>query len=1017
MTISSTTNRVSYSGNGATTAFAFSYPFQAQSDLKVLLVLLSTGVETLQTITTHYTISGTTTNGVYASGGTVNMLTAPSSLYKVVIYREPALTQTIDLVENGSLPAETLEQGLDKAILIAQRIDERVERSITLPEGFTATFDMNLPSDINTANALLVVNATGDGWDVGPTTTDLENAEDNAAEAEASALAAAASAASAATSASNAATYAAASAWNDVAYKTSADSPINISDSDAGTLFAIDCTSGNVVVNLPSIAVLSLTGPWTIGFKKTDSSSNTITINRDGTDTIDGASSKVLSRQYSGTNLIPDLDGSPDNWTAMTFGEFPISGAMVGDTDTQTLTNKTFGDALTFAEIATPSTPASGFGKTYFKSDGKLYVLDDTGAETQVGSGAGGINYLSTNPDAESAVTGHSAYADAAATSPVDMIGGSPNVTITRTTSSPRRGNASFLITKDAVNRQGEGVSVDFTIAGADTYQMLEIFCEYLASASYVDDDVRLYIYDVTNATIIEPIGRDLKANTLGGKHYAYFQATNSTSYRFGFHISSTNAAAYTIQYDTISIGPNQLAKGAIVTDWVSSTPTVGFTGGTLSTSSMYSRRVGDTGEIKVALKWSSIFTGGSATINLPSGWVLNSSKFPGTIASPDYILGRATLYDISATNPYFASVVYNSTTSVILRPEITVGGNTFGAVGTSAISTTYPFTWANNDEVFVEFTVPVVGWSSSINIASEASNKVIAFKASLTGNASIGSASLTLVPFNTVSSAVNNGYDTAGAFDTTNSRFVAPESGNYYFAAHLLANSNVTASAYYTVSFRKNGTSRRAFRWYFNDTVGQWYGSATFSLIKGDYIDIATIGDAAYDILGSDGSSAAIFEGFKIQGNQTIGYDEVVGARYSTDAGLAVANGAQVTVVFEDKIFDTHNAYNTSTGEYTIPVAGMYGYNYLTTWGGTTGWAIGEASQTSLQKNAVDYHVNDVFPPTASSTTRVINAGSDLINCAKGDVIRLQITQNSGSSQNLVSTSTKNYFSIVRVK
>ena len=1015
MTISSTTNRVSYSGNGATTAFAFSYPFQAQSDLKVLLVLLSTGVETLQTITTHYTISGTTTNGVYASGGTVNMLTAPSSLYKVVIYREPALTQTIDLVENGSLPAETLEQGLDKAILIAQRIDERVERSITLPEGFTATFDMNLPSDINTANALLVVNATGDGWDVGPTTTDLENAEDNAAEAEASALAAAASAASAATSASNAATYAAASAWNDVAYKTSADSPITISDSDAGTLFAIDCTSGNVVVNLPSIAVLSLTGPWTIGFKKTDSSSNTITINRDGTDTIDGASSKILSRQYSGTNLIPDLDGSPDNWTAMTFGEFPITGAMVGDTDTQTLTNKTFGDALTFAEIATPSTPASGFGKTYFKSDGKLYVLDDTGAETQVGSGAGGINYLSTNPDAESAVTGHSAYADAAATSPVDMIGGSPNVTITRTTSSPRRGNASFLITKDAVNRQGEGVSVDFTIASADTYQMLEIFCEYLASASYVDDDVRLYIYDVTNATIIEPIGRDLKANTLGGKHYAYFQATNSTSYRFGFHISSTNAAAYTIQYDTISIGPNQLAKGAIVTDWVSRTPTVGFTGGTLSTSSMYSRRVGDTGEIKVALKWSSIFTGGAATINLPSGWVLDSSKFPGTIASPDYILGRATLYDISATNPYFASVVYNSTTSVILRPEITIGGNTFGAIGTGAISTTYPFTWANNDEVFVEFTVPVVGWSSSINVASEASNSVIAFKARLSANQSLGG-SLAKVTFDSVTGSTLGCYNRGGGFNTSTTRFEAPMSGTYVFNFVIISNTDLGSGSAYTSQIRKNSTSVKNFRMWADEATAQYNGTATIDLLKGDYVEVYAAGDASWTAIGGDTADSAVFEGWIVQGNQTIGYDEVVSANYTgaPPTGTLAGDNVDRLVTFGTKVVDTHNAY--ASGIYTIPVSGNYNIAASLNMGTSTSSTVNQFTEISIFKNGAQTYANfSRFAVGIASATPAVSVNS--IPYVKGDQVAVYFRTNMSGTLSYGSTAGNNYFSISRVK
>lgn len=36
---------------------------------------------------------------------------------------------------------------------------------------------------------------------------------------------------------------------------------------------------------------------------------------------------------------------------------------------------------LTLPEIVTPSTPASGKGKVYFKSDGRLYSLDDSGLE------------------------------------------------------------------------------------------------------------------------------------------------------------------------------------------------------------------------------------------------------------------------------------------------------------------------------------------------------------------------------------------------------------------------------------------------------------------------------------------------------------------------------------------------------------------------------------------------------------------------------------------------------------
>lgn len=50
-------------------------------------------------------------------------------------------------------------------------------------------------------------------------------------------------------------------------------------------------------------------------------------------------------------------------------------------TGTETLSNKTFSDAITMAEVAAPATPASGFASVYIKSDGLLYVKDDTGVE------------------------------------------------------------------------------------------------------------------------------------------------------------------------------------------------------------------------------------------------------------------------------------------------------------------------------------------------------------------------------------------------------------------------------------------------------------------------------------------------------------------------------------------------------------------------------------------------------------------------------------------------------------
>lgn len=50
-------------------------------------------------------------------------------------------------------------------------------------------------------------------------------------------------------------------------------------------------------------------------------------------------------------------------------------------------------DALTMSQISTPSNPASGKNKLYFKSDGNLYELNSSGVENIVGPGMSGSDW------------------------------------------------------------------------------------------------------------------------------------------------------------------------------------------------------------------------------------------------------------------------------------------------------------------------------------------------------------------------------------------------------------------------------------------------------------------------------------------------------------------------------------------------------------------------------------------------------------------------------------------------
>jgi hypothetical protein len=167
-------------------------------------------------------------------------------------------------------------------------------------------------------DSLVSTAAGGDGVDDYSALHHATKASSSAAAASASEVAAAASETAAAASAATATAAADSVIWNDVQFKTFSDTPITISQSDDGALISVDTSGGNVVINLPSIAALTL--PFTIGIKKSTGDANTITINRNGTDTIEAATSYVLSAQDDGITLIPDIDPTPDKWSLAAFG-------------------------------------------------------------------------------------------------------------------------------------------------------------------------------------------------------------------------------------------------------------------------------------------------------------------------------------------------------------------------------------------------------------------------------------------------------------------------------------------------------------------------------------------------------------------------------------------------------------------------------------------------------------------------------------------------------------------------
>lgn len=155
MTVSSQTSRIEQLGDGTTTAFAVSFYFLADADLKVFV----DGVQ--QTIVTNYTVTGASN----PAGGSVTFVSAPANGVEVVIFRDPAITQGLDYIDNDPFPAESHERGLDKLTMIAQRVKDLVSRALRLGDSVVGV-STELPA--LSGGQLLGTNPGGTGFQLYP---------------------------------------------------------------------------------------------------------------------------------------------------------------------------------------------------------------------------------------------------------------------------------------------------------------------------------------------------------------------------------------------------------------------------------------------------------------------------------------------------------------------------------------------------------------------------------------------------------------------------------------------------------------------------------------------------------------------------------------------------------------------------------------------------------------------------------------------------------------------------------
>ena len=165
MTISSTTRIAGpYIGNGTASFFSFTFKVFNASDLQVVRVDTTTGVETTLVLNTDYAVSLNADQDSNPGGSIV--LTSGSLVlavgFNMIITSDIANLQPTDLTNQGGFYPEVITDALDRATIQIQQMADELTRSIKIPVTDGLSLDMELPTAAARANSFLAFDATGE---------------------------------------------------------------------------------------------------------------------------------------------------------------------------------------------------------------------------------------------------------------------------------------------------------------------------------------------------------------------------------------------------------------------------------------------------------------------------------------------------------------------------------------------------------------------------------------------------------------------------------------------------------------------------------------------------------------------------------------------------------------------------------------------------------------------------------------------------------------------------------------
>lgn len=725
-----------------------------------------------------------------------------------------------------------------------------------------------------------------------------------------------------------------------------------------------------------------------------------------------GAEGLYLLALTSLSNTTPEMDGvggaGDSNVPARANHQHP------SDTAKANLESPTF--------TGNPTAPNPAIGDETQRLATAKFVKDSISYYAPAYAADGNVGYNFTNRQFEVSLDGWSAYKDTPGTpaeDPIDGTGGTPvAISLTRIVNDDALvGNGSARITKSAVNGQGEGISYDFTIDTGCLAATAQVFLLYRASQNYVGGDVGIYVYDITNARLIPCSVVEMPAtDTLTGSVFwtQFIPSNNSNAYRLIFNIRSQSTAGWTFDIDNIQVGQKQFMTAPAVTPWVDYTTasyvfgsqspksfeagkcpigavTTNPTKGTIVEDHAQWMREGEDMLVKFDYKQSSAGSAGSGVylFPLPVGHTIDLTKNP-----VNSIVGFGIQSGVTdeLSSPSISNLVFVYSSTCLALKYLQTGSSEQYVVSSSYGPLTVAAT-------AMRFSARFSCAQFSVNSTFIGMNEPFYLSNSETVANTNGAASKTKIGID--GSLIPPAMTVATYFDMKLARpMLSNETPQIQVRSKIDGNwipieiSAIPSLRVKTLSYREGYS-------FTGSSLTRVNGGISISKVVTGQIRVSFEG-ATVTNTGDYASWASIiaaadgYDAWRVRIGQAAMGAEVAPTVYMSAVNNASAL-ANVAVIFSTKEDDTHGGYNTATGQYTVPMNGVYAVDAMSTLS-SSGGSIAVYKNGSSAKNGCT-----VFGAGYRATVSV------KVKCTKGDVIDIR-------GNNAIAAIADGYFQITRI-